>query len=71
MDTGAEVTATILQLIQRVNATTVDDHSIMKLYPKVFTGLGTLGEEYHIKQKENVVPHALYVPGENRGHFQG
>ncbi len=53
---------TNLQLIQRVNATTVDDHSIMKLYPKVFTGLGTLGGEYHINQKENVVPHALYVP---------
>ena len=39
----------------------MDDHDAIKQFPKVFTGLGTFGEEYHIKQRENAVPYALYV----------
>ena len=31
-------------------------------YPNVFNGLGTIGEEYEIKLKENATPYALYVP---------
>ena len=30
-------------------------------FPKVFSGLGKLGEEYHIKLK-GAVPYALYTP---------
>ena len=31
-------------------------------FPKVFTGLGTLGEEYMICLKEDARPHALHTP---------
>ena len=31
-------------------------------FPKVFSGLGTLGEEYTIRLKEDARPHALHTP---------
>ena len=33
-----------------------------KLFPKVFSGLGTMGEEYTIKLKEDAKPYALFTP---------
>ncbi len=53
---------TNLRLIERVDAITSDKPEIMNMFPKVFTGLGTLGDNYHIKLKENAIPYALYVP---------
>ena len=34
---------------------------IMRHFPKEFTRLGTLGEEYTIRLRENVTPFALYA----------
>ncbi len=31
-------------------------------FPKVFTGLGNVGDEYAIKLKDGAVPYALYTP---------
>ena len=36
-----------------------DPQGIRKKFPKLFTGLGTLGEEYDIKLKPDAKPHAL------------
>ena len=52
---------TSLQLLYRVNSVDVGGE-IRKEFPKVFSGLGNLGDEYHIKLKEGAVPHALYTP---------
>ena len=34
----------------------------MKLYPDLFTGLGTLGAEYHIQLRQDAKPYALTTP---------
>lgn len=52
---------TDLHLIKRVNSTTTEA-DWKKRYPKVFTGLGVTGEEYHIKLKHDAKPYSLYVP---------
>jgi len=44
---------TALQLIQRINATHQVPADILEQFPKVFTGLGTLGGDYTIKLKED------------------
>ena len=51
-----------LHLIQRVNATHQGSVDILKRFPKVFTGLGTLGGDYTIRLKEDAHPFALYTP---------
>ena len=40
----------------------MEENEVTKQFPKVFKGLGTIGEEYEIKLKENAEPYALYVP---------
>ena len=51
-----------LHLIQRVNATHQGSADILERFPKVFTGLGTLGGDYTIRLKEDACPFALYTP---------
>ena len=50
-----------LQLLQRLN-TVSWEQDIKKQFPKVFQGLGVIGEEYQIKLKEDAIPYALQVP---------
>ena len=52
---------TALELIARVDSL-MDQTEIMALFPKVFTGLGDLGEPYQISLKEDAVPYALCTP---------
>ena len=54
-------TITALKLVHRVDSSTTGTDS-KATYPEVFTGLGTMGEEYTIKLKENSEPYSLYVP---------
>ena len=51
-----------LHLIQRVDATHQASVDILERFPKVFTGLGTLGGDYTIRIKEDACPFALYTP---------
>ena len=52
-----------LNLAARIAATTKEERSdILKQFPKVFQGLGTLGDEFTIKLKPGATPHALYTP---------
>lgn len=53
---------TALQLVRRINATHVTEPDVVKRFPKVFNGLGRIGEEYQIKLKENATPYSLFVP---------
>ena len=53
-------TITTLNLAPRIETTTQEE--IPKLFPKVFQGLGNLGEEFTITLKPNATPHALYTP---------
>ena len=46
----------------RVNATHQRSADILKIFPKVFTRLGTLGGEYIIRLKEDACLFALYTP---------
>ena len=50
-----------LNLVARIDVA-VSDKSLKERFPKVFTGLGNLGEPYTIKLKPNSEPHALFVP---------
>ena len=38
-----------------------EEPDVVKKFPKVFTGLGTIGDEYQIKLKDNVTPCSLCV----------
>ena len=44
----------LLEVIATVN--------VKKHFANVFSGLGNLGEEYHIKLKEDAVPYSLFTP---------
>ena len=50
-----------LQLLYQANSVDVGG-DMRREFPKAFSGLGNLGEEYHIKLKEGAVPYALYTP---------
>ena len=52
---------TALQLIQRINATQEGPTTFQEQFPKVFTGLGTLGDNYTIKLKDDAHPYSLYT----------
>ena len=52
---------TTLHLAWKVGETTMVD-DIRQQFAKVFSGLGTLGEEYEIKQKDGAMPYSLYTP---------
>ena len=51
-----------LQLAKRMEAVSAEPFDAKGQFPKVFTGLGTLGEEYTIRLKEDARPHALHTP---------
>ncbi|ETW98423.1 MAG: hypothetical protein ETSY2_42830 [Candidatus Entotheonella gemina] len=52
-----------LNLAARIETTTKEERSdIFKQFPKVFQGLGTLGDDFTIKLKPGATPHALYTP---------
>ncbi len=50
-----------LNLIKRVDSISTVD-AIKQRFAKIFEGLGTLGEEYQIKLKEDATPYSLYTP---------
>ena len=52
---------TSLQLVHRIQATSVGI-TIPDRFPKVFQGLGNLGDPYKIKLREAAKPYALYTP---------
>ena len=52
---------TSLNLISRMNSIHCNADEIKKLYPHLFQGLGSLGEEYEIKLKEDSKPFSLHT----------
>lgn len=46
-----------LQLVRRVHATDTGESDVVKKFSQVFQGLGTIGDEYQIKLKENAAPY--------------
>ena len=50
------------QLVKRMEAVSTELFDAKGRFPKVFMGLGTLGEEYMIHLKEHTTPHALHTP---------
>ena len=52
---------TALNLVARVQSISDPKQSIMRKYPKIFTGLGTLGTEYKILLKPDAKPYALHT----------
>ena len=50
---------TALNLVARVQSISGSKESLMKQHPKLFTGLGTLGNEYKISLKPEAKPYAL------------
>ena len=51
-----------LQLVKRMEAMSTPPFDLTSRFPNVFAGLGTLGEEYTIRLKDDARPHALYTP---------
>ena len=51
-----------LQLLQKIYSVSSLQQNIRERFPKVFSGLGTLGDPYTIKLKEGAKPYALYAP---------
>ena len=52
---------TQLQLVSRVNATSISEPDVLQQFPNVFLGLGNIGDECTIKLKVNATPYSLYV----------
>ena len=53
---------TALQLACRIDVVGTEEPDVVKRFPQVFQGLGTIGEEYQIKLKDNATPYSLYLP---------
>ena len=51
-----------LGLVCRLNEVTCDSQTILAKFPSLFKGLGTLGDAYTIKLKEDAVPYSLCTP---------
>ena len=51
-----------LQLVQRIDVMEESKRDIERRFPKVFSGLGNMGDPYEIKLKEGARPYALYTP---------
>ena len=55
-----------LNLAARLDSTATTEaksaNTFKQNFPKVFQGLGDLGEEYHIRLKPDARPHALSTP---------
>ena len=52
---------TALNLAAQIDCTLSTTNTFKERFPKVFEGLGNLGEEYVIKLKPDAKPHALYA----------
>ena len=50
-----------LQLMRRIEATEIAQPEVVTQFPRVFQGLGTIGEEYCIKLQDDARPYSLYV----------
>ena len=44
------------------NSSIKTEDDIRKMFPKVFSGLGMLGELYQTNLKEGTLPHSIYAP---------
>ena len=53
---------TALNILCRVDALMCDAHSVHAKFPTLFKGLGTLGDEYIIKLKEDAISYSLCTP---------
>ena len=53
-----------LKLITRVDSVSQNDYqtTVRKMFPKLFKGLGNLGEEYRIELKSEAKPYTLTTP---------
>ena len=51
-----------LQLLQKIYSVSSLQQNIRERFPKVFSGLGILGDPYTIKLKEGAKPYASYAP---------
>ena len=51
-----------LKIAARTDAVIDQKTQLFEKYPSVFTGLGSFGEEYSIKLKDDAKPHALFTP---------
>ena len=51
-----------LQVLKRLDTVPSAELSIQQRFPKVFWGLGTLGDPYVIKLKADAKPYVLYTP---------
>jgi len=52
---------TSLNLISRLNSADLSSTIVQKLYPQLFQGLGTFGEEYEVSLKDDAKPIALHT----------
>ena len=52
---------TSLNLIFRLNSVDLNSTNVQKLYPQLFQGLGTLGDEYEVSLKDDAKPIALHT----------
>ena len=53
---------TAFNILKRADAVVIEEKTIKQQFSKVFSGLGDLGEEYHIQLKESAHPYCLYTP---------
>ena len=51
-----------LKLIARMDSVKEYEECIQRIYPQLFTGLGTMESEYTIKLKPNAKPYSLSTP---------
>lgn len=51
-----------LYLLQRIEPVAKDEPCIQTRFKSVFTGLGTIGDEYRISLKEGAKPYSLHTP---------
>ena len=52
---------TSMNLISRLNSVDLSSTNVQKLYPQLFQGLGTFGEEYEVSLKDDTKPIALHT----------
>ena len=52
----------VLNLVAKICTINTDKETIVSRFPKLFSGLGCLTEEYEIQLSKDAVPHALTTP---------
>ena len=50
------------KILKQVDAVKTEEINIKQQFPKVFSGLGDFGKQYHIQLKEGSAPYCLYTP---------